>query len=374
MAKDGGNSTVHFCYGSVNRSSLRGSVASSLPWNVLETRNGSDQTTWQYVWGTQYVDELVLADKNGDASGNDCDPDTDAQGETAGADHRWFYHQDRNWTVIALTDYVPSGGSGTNGAIVERYAYTPYGEFVVLKGAASGTELGNVLTVSSVGNPFAHQGLPLDQEKGSYQNRHREYVACLGRFAQRDPHNQRSGLSLYSYVHGRPLSALDPSGRTALGPPSARCQAVGPPRTDEQCCTAALSLFASGEYGMVVCCDGRKVACAKVPGTITDPMAYIIVYACILSHEATHFDDVTCGPNDGCPDPTAPPWDDPLSEFKEECTGYTAEYDCLMGLIELCDTTECRFEVLQQATVARLQKDFYCTINRVWSNEITAQM
>ena len=115
----GGNTTVHCYYGGVAAGlrAGRGDVAAGGPagrWNIVETRNGADQTTWQYVWGTQYVDELVLADRNGDASGNDCDPDTDAQGETAGADHRWFYHQDRNWNVVALTDY----GQGVNGAIV----------------------------------------------------------------------------------------------------------------------------------------------------------------------------------------------------------------------------------------------------------------
>ena len=66
VPNDGGNTTVHFYYGSPSPDRQGG-----VPWNVLETRNGSDQTTWQYVWGTQYVDELILADKNGDGSGNE---------------------------------------------------------------------------------------------------------------------------------------------------------------------------------------------------------------------------------------------------------------------------------------------------------------
>ena len=63
--------------------------------------------------------------------------------------------------------------TGTAGRVEERYAYTPYGEFIVIKGDAGSGQLGNVLVTSSVGNPFAHQGLPFDQAKRSYQNRRR---------------------------------------------------------------------------------------------------------------------------------------------------------------------------------------------------------
>ena len=138
-------------------------------WNVFETRNGSSQTTFQYVWGTQYVDELVLIDKNGDPTeSNDCDPD-DQSGEST-ADARYFVHQDRNWNVVALTDYDPSGSD--EGNVVERYHYTPYGQFIVLKGDSGNGEMGNVLPTSTVGNPFCFQGLHHDHESGSYQQRH----------------------------------------------------------------------------------------------------------------------------------------------------------------------------------------------------------
>ena len=85
--------------------------------------------------GTQYTDEIVFMDVNGDPStGNDCNPDVSASGENveSPADHRYFYQQDRNWNVVALTDYDPAGSGGVNGNIVERYSYTPYGEAIVL--------------------------------------------------------------------------------------------------------------------------------------------------------------------------------------------------------------------------------------------------
>jgi hypothetical protein len=179
VANDGGNTTVHFYYGGV------AAGASPGRWNIFETRNGSNQATRQWVWGTRYVDEVLFMDVNGSpTSDNDCDPDTTVGGMESGSDRRYFYHQDRNWNVVALTEY--DDGAGVNGRIGERYAYTPYGEFVVLKGDAGPGELGRRLIASPVGNIFFHQGLPFDHDKGGYQNRNREYARCFDRFAQRD--------------------------------------------------------------------------------------------------------------------------------------------------------------------------------------------
>jgi RHS repeat-associated protein len=195
-------------------------------WRVIETRNGSNQTISQMCWGTRYTDELLWFEVNGDPTiGNDANPDNTATGEggESPADHRYFVHQDRNWNVIALTDYVPGGG--TTGAVVERYSYTPYGEFVIHKGQVSGNELGNLLPSSTIGNVFAHQGLPMDWEKDSYHNRRREYGAALRSFEQREPAEgsgatllYRDGMRLYTYTRSRPISLTDPSGKAATCP------------------------------------------------------------------------------------------------------------------------------------------------------------
>jgi hypothetical protein len=179
VANDGGDTTVHFYYGGVSHAS--GGVTR---WNVFETRNGSNQATRQWVWGSRYVDEVLFMDVNGSVSyNNTCDPDV-ADGSST-KDRRFFYHQDRNWNVVALSEYAD--GVGTNARVVERYAYTPYGEFIVLKGDTGSGELGRTLATSAVGNTFFHQGLPLDHEKGSYQNRWREYCGLLCEYATRDP-------------------------------------------------------------------------------------------------------------------------------------------------------------------------------------------
>ncbi len=199
VENDGGNTTVLFYY--------------DKQWRILETRNGSNQTTFQHLWGTRYTDELIWLEKNGDPTeSNDTDPD-DQSGEST-ADERYFVHQDRNWNVVALSEY-DTGGSN-HGRIVERYSYTPYGSFVVLKGDSGGGELNNVSLTSTVGNPFAHQGLCFDSESDEYQNRMRHYSVRTQRFDQRDALGYLDSSSMYSYVTSNPTSSSDPSGLATL--------------------------------------------------------------------------------------------------------------------------------------------------------------
>ncbi len=229
---DGGNATIHFYYCGVGGTgNMGGTGVSPVGWNICETRNGSNQTTRQWVWGTKYTDEILFMDVNGDPTeSNDCDPD--AQGGESTYDRRCFYHQDRNWNVVALTEY--GDGVGTDARLIERYAYTPYGQFIVLKGDTASGELANALHVSSVGNPFTHQGLGFDHEKSSYQNRWREYVAGLQRFAQRDPlgyarlrfkasRHYHDGMSLYIYLAGNTTRFTDPSGMSYSDPCQKGC-------------------------------------------------------------------------------------------------------------------------------------------------------
>ena len=159
-ANDGGDTEVRFYY--------------DQHWRIVETRDGSGQVTQRMLWGTQYTDELVWIEVNGDPSiGDDSNPDNEAAGEASEdpADMRYYAHQDRNWNVTALTEYDPSGTN--NGRVVERYEYTPYSQFVVLTGDTGSGETAGRQLVSTVGNLFAHQGLPFDHDKGSYQNRWR---------------------------------------------------------------------------------------------------------------------------------------------------------------------------------------------------------
>jgi len=236
---------------------------------VLSSDNGQPNAQWghgtfdglgnvevQVYHGTRYIDEVV--------------------GLRVKDLGRLYASQDANWNVTALTDLT--------GRVIERYWYSPYGELEAVvaahpfdydddgdvddddyavttngtcSGAASGdcrrldanadgvvdsadqtaiaayiatlnsdTELQRVpaATHSRRSNLFAHQGLVLDPEIGSYQNRARQYSPRAKRFMQRDPliesHVARSGYAdgqnLYVATAASPLARTDWSGHTSI--------------------------------------------------------------------------------------------------------------------------------------------------------------
>ena len=211
---------------------------------------------------------------------------------------RVVVHQDADWNVIALTDL--------KGAVLERYSYSPYGELEVVAnsyfgdcngdgfvnatdaaslcssgctcsyGTATGAcrvfdfdadgdldatdqqTLASLYTgrsadlqnrripstsASPLGNPFAHQGLALDPEIHSYQNRARQYSAKIRRYIQRDAYGMvpwfdadsyyASGVNLYEYVGASPLSNTDPTGFVLQG---IACSPVWITMTGSACC------------------------------------------------------------------------------------------------------------------------------------------
>ena len=207
----------------------------------IEERNGSEQVTQQYVWGHEYLDQLLMI---------------------RGAGGTWFVHQDANWNVIALTT--------PNGDVAEEVQYQPYGLPQVKRHLAFGdsdadgdvdasdnTARTNALSTynrafdadfdgdvsntsgdadqlaweasyndpaasttmvipnrgfSPSGNPFLFTGRRLDAETGLYFYRFRTYHPTLKTFLQRDPLGYGDSASLYQYVGGRPTAAGDPLG------------------------------------------------------------------------------------------------------------------------------------------------------------------
>jgi RHS repeat-associated protein len=104
---------------------------------------------------------------------------------------------------------------GPDGTVVERYAYDPYGQVIVLNGAADpdGQEWtpdpGNASDVSS---EVLYAGYRFDPETGLYQVRHRSYHPTLGRWTSRDPAGYVDAMNLYQYCGGAPTPTRDPTG------------------------------------------------------------------------------------------------------------------------------------------------------------------
>jgi len=229
---------------------------------LIETRNGSDQTLKQHVWGLQYIDELVqIAINTAPTNNNNCV-------------HTFYVCQDANFNVMGVLTRT--------GRLIERYEYTPYGQRTIYshawyaadfdddgdvdstdqtiqstnwgtgttleEGDANGDgtvglldlgmltdELGEAVPaddplvmqphMESYRNQYhgvafgiislcdiGHQGLMHDKETGLIYNRRRMLHPRLARFMQRDPIGYVDGMSLYEYVRSGPVVRVDPLG------------------------------------------------------------------------------------------------------------------------------------------------------------------
>ncbi|MCX5673954.1 MAG: RHS repeat-associated core domain-containing protein [Planctomycetota bacterium] len=101
-----------------------------------------------------------------------------------------------------------------SGAVVERYAYDPYGKVTILDGTTGGqTEwAADADQKSDVDNEILYCGYRFDPESGLYHVRHRYYHPTLGRWVGRDPLPTRPGLNLSEYAISSPPNYMDPYG------------------------------------------------------------------------------------------------------------------------------------------------------------------
>jgi RHS repeat-associated protein len=160
----------------------------SSDWQVLSEKVGSSYSK-RYVWSPVYVDAMVLRDRDTDANGT--------------LDERLWVQQDANWNVTALVN-----GSG---AVVERYAYDPYGS-VTVHDASYGTRSG-----SSYAWTQGFQGMFFDATAGLSDQRARWYSPTLGRWVSVDPLRFKGrDVDLYRAFKNNPPMHTDPKGETVM--------------------------------------------------------------------------------------------------------------------------------------------------------------
>ncbi len=111
---------------------------------------------------------------------------------------RYWYHADRLGSVRLLTD--------VNGAVVNRYAYTPYGAYSSKSG--------------SVANSIGFTGHRFDADTGLVFMKARYYDPSVGRFTSPDsilpnPYDPQA-LNRYSYVYNNPVTNTDPTGHVPV--------------------------------------------------------------------------------------------------------------------------------------------------------------
>ena len=173
-----------------------------------------------YVHGGQFVDEVVMTSDVAGSIGN-------------------FTLTDLRYSVYAVVD--------SDGTILERYRYDPYGSRTVMNAGFG------VLAKSSVSQEFGYTGRRHDvEDTGLMYFRARYYSGELGRFVNRDPLGYVDGMSLYRGYFV--VNGVDPSGMigASTGSPSDRTN----PRNTHGDPTRQM---ADRHYAGLTCSDGTRV-------------------------------------------------------------------------------------------------------------------
>jgi len=192
---------------------------------------------------------------------------------------------------------------------------------------------------SGVAFPFAHQGLYLDPELGSYQNRVREYAPGIRRFLQRDPRRKGAETDQYFYASLSPSARVDPMGLqgTILDWCGNVCDSL--PLPDGTMGTVDdLRYFAVSvccwEYTDQYCPPGSGPLCGlRCRGQICTGTRFANehpqVQQCMLEHEAVHLSDMGCDWHSyecnyyGCEEADDFHWGN------SECRAYKRLFNCL---------------------------------------------
>jgi len=163
---------------------------------------------------------------------------------------------------------------------------------------------------------------------------YRWYSPGSGSSTRSDPVRPGRALETYLYGGARPTMLFDALGLQATSGPAP----TGNP-TNDKCCGAAHSqnLFNRvGASGIVMCCDGQKVACALVYSnprlTKSGALAQKLWTDCTFKHEGVHVQDLpSCPPCSPGPTPVVD-----LAKFPtvrqrvaSQCRGLKVEINCL---------------------------------------------
>ena len=163
--------TLNYAYGTSGSTSFFNSR-----WQELESVTSG--TTSVYVWGSRYIDDLILRDR---------------------AEVRLYSLADPNWNVVALTDAA--------GAVQERMRYDAFGKITWLT-ATFGPKVSSGFAWNRA---FTGQVLDTETDLMLYRNRH--YHTGLGRFITRDPIGyEEDSANFYRYIFNFPTNTTDKFG------------------------------------------------------------------------------------------------------------------------------------------------------------------
>jgi len=174
--------------------------------------------------------------------------------------HQPRFNRNQQYSITAVSD----GG----GAVVERYAYSAYGQVTIADAS------GSVISNSAIANRYTYTGREWDEGLSLYHYRARMYDAVAGRFVSRDPIGY-SGVSssLFLFLNGSPLIFVDPSGLLTC---EQKCGLAG-------AACAAIVFYESIKHILHFCkwlCPGSPLYQMCVAGMLAH--AAVLTVACLI--------------------------------------------------------------------------------------------
>jgi len=182
QVKDGAAVVASYSYNGANQR-VRKTVGSTVTtsffnenWQEFESIAAGQVTS--FVWGTRYIDDLILREKG---------------------QERLYSLADPNWNVVATVNAA--------GTVQERMRYDAFGKVTWLDAAF----------VAKPNSDYAWNraftGQVLDAETGLMLYRNRYFDTRFGRFVSRDPIEYLAGdVNLHRYVGNMPIRTVDPAG------------------------------------------------------------------------------------------------------------------------------------------------------------------
>jgi RHS repeat-associated protein len=232
----------------------------------------------------------------------------------------WIYAPDGLWSTDPIAIRTPQGWrypQANHLATAQRVIDGAGATVTTLRMSAFGE-------TRVQGEPLANRfpGQLHDAETGLHYNYHRLYAPLSGRYTQADRIGIKDGPNTFLFVHSDPVGRIDPLGLFSC------CE------INERTCCGEFEkrepAKVSELYGGVICCCGRKFACAFTRDRHPDIRgpARESWRRCIREHEKNHFDEVTCSSTMG---PEQPNRDnnDPPHKDQQECEAYDAQVACM---------------------------------------------
>jgi RHS repeat-associated protein len=164
-----------------------------------------------------------------------------------------------------VIDYVHTDQLGSPRAVTAAGSATPLWSW-----AFQGNPFGAQAPVATLTVNLRFPGQYADAESGLSYNYFRDYEAGTGRYVEIDPIGLGGGLSTYTYSFSAPLRWMDKNGLSSSG--SGGCCAQARRQGDFR------NPAGQGEdWGIVECCNGKKVACANVdPNCLVPPGSSLV--------------------------------------------------------------------------------------------------